>query len=669
MPGSTSYYLLRNKYLSRGLLSASNLSTVWPKMVKGQVAASSSAANNTHHTITRAPCDSFTKVRLVVMNADTSSYEFVSGLKVAVTDSDTDPITPSTATWVAVPFSGSTTGITVDAGTAARPTILKSDWVTLSSVAATDSGKPFIMARGYVASSPVQNYTAVNHGQEGASSQSVNKEEYNYMRTFYRAGDHVSTTTGMTNANSGTAYTGNSMIIGWEFQSNEVCATFLNIGDSVASGQGSNLYGLYIYGWFQRVMKWLNKDGVTIQGAKINWINGAWPGQTSANYSVYAQDLIDTFSPAACMYSVYTSNDGTLDATVRGNEETRADTVANYCTSNGVYFIPTISGPSNNWTSAETTQHGTLTTNITAKYPQVIDLSSAITTGGDPEDIIEGRYADAVHPNDRGYYDMAVVAETRLRSIFSLSSTPYYTFPTQFAEYGYDAGITLNGSDVSDWATNPSGEFDFEQVTDAYQPVFSSTQRAAEFNSAAFEHFDMPAGGLDLLRNRDQILCYIVASNDSSGAADWISWASIGTSATNYRYAVRTDFGTVRLYWRRLDGDTGVSIDSTNSFSSGVPFLSETWVNFVDGEQASNVESGYVQALETGSTAHVNTGSTSDTDSDNIEMGSGSNPFDGNALDGLIYTVVFDSDTSATNRKKYRDKLNDEFGLYNKVGT
>src|SRR5689334_5632209 len=114
-----------------------NINNVWTQHFLQKFSVAQTTFANTYCTVTEAPCQEFTHVRVILKNGEATPPS-VTGVILAVTNSvATSRIVPSTGNtltgdgstgWVRATFSGSNTPV-LTTGTQALPSVLVSDWI------------------------------------------------------------------------------------------------------------------------------------------------------------------------------------------------------------------------------------------------------------------------------------------------------------------------------------------------------------------------------------------------------------------------------------------------------------------------------------------------------------------------------------------------------------
>jgi len=396
-------------------------SNIWTRQVKGEV-VSGATSTVTASSIAKAPCTEFTHVRVVLKNMS-NPIPTIDGIILAVTNSattDTQKVVPSVGNtltnnpatgWVQAKFSGSTT-ITLPAkgsGTK-QPGVLVSDWMAMPSITPTDgTSRPYIMARGRCSTAGTTSYSYLNHGTTATMDQSSE----NYIETFYYSGDALSTPQNMTSA-SGAVETGLSFVSAFEFLSAKRNVKILSLGDSITSGQGSTINGLYMYSWFPRAIEALRTNGWP-----VDMVSGGWPGATTQEYYEFGCDSVTTFKPDIALYSVYSPNDngGVLNQATADTQYGRAIQFADYCLQRNCLPVFVFCAPTNTMNTTDDNIRKALIARAKASGVLVCDMTTAVGDGATPERFVSGTNTDNLHPNDTGYGLMAMVAQNTLQDI------------------------------------------------------------------------------------------------------------------------------------------------------------------------------------------------------------------------------------------------------------
>lgn len=660
---SSSHHYYYNITSSTAVLDENLLDSNFVRWPKGDI-ATTNANGNTYHTVGRMPCPDAFEVAIVVANADTASCTYSSGFIIAPTESDENLIEP-TGSWVTITFDG-TAAVTIPAGSQYNPTYMMSDFVPFTSIPATDGGWPFFMARGWMENTGGQKFTGPNLGLKSLNTHCTDKDSQNYIRSFYKGGNHVSSPSGMTLVNTSVTAnsTGATNIVAYVFRCRtKKAARFMFVGDSITAGQGaqtpaanSSLNGLNMYGAGVRAVERLIADGVEIQGAIPNVINHGCPGWDTSEYLEPAKSVINLIKPAEVYYSVFSPNDGTPDATIIANQLSRADEVVATCESVGTRPVFTLMAPNNNYNATADGFVLQLWDNVASRGYDRVNLADAISDGATPRKMKAGFFQDSVHPSSVGYYEMSVVLERYMRSRHLGVDTFYDDLLTTKSIMNClkAKNFVLNGADVQSWSSNDS-VFYWEQNTAAAQPAYSTLtgNRGGGLTYAGAEFMTIDAGQENIINSLTDISTYLIAETAGSQTA-YQYYYSGGLNSAELRYGLyQISSLKLRHGFRAQDGGSAATQISQNDLPVNQQFLAESHIDVPNDTMQL-----YVNSVRENSGAHGLSAAGSFDSSDSLMVslgGNGTGQLSGIQFEKYIYTGLTDAQ-KATLRESFRRK-------------
>lgn len=396
------------------------LSNIWGRHVNAEL-GSTSNLGRCYSTITKAPCTSFTRVRVLLKNERATKGD-VDGVLLAVTNRYTDTIdaavpsvgntltgNPATG-WIQATFSGNPVPTLPDynASEGKDAGLLWSDWMTIGSIAPTDGTTyPYIMARIRI---NTNNYTYSNHGNPDDANRDTKQ---NWMRTAWKNVDGITDPTNFANLSGGGSSTVTA-IFGFEFESTQTGIRVLFCGDSITAGQGAaSSNGYNSYSWAPRAIQTLRAEALP-----LSCLNFGYPGASTTACDLIARKAIDFFAPQIACFSVYSSNDGAFTQSIADAEYTRALAFAAYAWANGALPVLYFQTPSNTETGTQNNLWTVLKDRVrTQSGFAMFDMRPSVSDGAFPERFVSGTNTDNLHPNDTGYDLMATVCANRLRAI------------------------------------------------------------------------------------------------------------------------------------------------------------------------------------------------------------------------------------------------------------
>lgn len=353
---------------------------------------------NTHVQMTTEA--HFDAVRLVLFNVQAVTQTGVKaafGVSAAAgTHLAAQSYTPDT--WADVTWSAAAS-VTQAAGTAARPSITVSDWITLQSLERTDGGRlPLLHLRIF---QPTANTNITKFSPSGIETWLQTTERMHRV-TYKDGGDYVATKASFTSPATAPRWVPFAV----QYMARGRVATLAVVGDSIAVGVGALNY---FNSQYMRAAELLSNPSNPVELA-----NFGWAGQTSANYHLRAMDLLTNGVVAGghvLVFHAFSPNDYTTSVTSAGvlASLSQTTTVVQKAIEKGARPIIVDGMPVNpaskDWNATDSLRrdlNGRL-----AAYTRIpiIGMSAAVSGAVDADgqtNILTDSTTDNIHPNDVG---------------------------------------------------------------------------------------------------------------------------------------------------------------------------------------------------------------------------------------------------------------------------
>ena len=346
----------------------------------------------TSHMIMAAP-SRFTHIRVILPNLEASALSGVTA-SVAVTDSATSKINPSTGVWSNATFSGAGS-VTLPARVSAQePSLTLSDWIAIPSVDRVDggSGKPLVMIRVFI---PSANAT---FGVTGG----LNPGGFNFTETWQtrQQVDGITTPANFTSTTEGSSVAIGGLMLRCE----EKQVVVMGVGDSITSGFAGTVLG---NNWGAQACK----------AANLVWVNAGHNGQTTANYLARGKSFVTALTPSIAIFEGLSVNDGTPTQNIVNAAWAACLEFVDHCEASGVIPVLWTAIPRNTYDATADGFRKAYNAKVRASGIDYIDFDSVMSDGATPAKIVTGLFADDRHPNDAGYVAMGTLAGTFLKSI------------------------------------------------------------------------------------------------------------------------------------------------------------------------------------------------------------------------------------------------------------
>lgn len=215
------------------------------------------------------------------------------------------------------------------------------------------------------------------------------------------------------------------------------------------------------------------------------------------------------------------------------------------------------------------------------------------------------------------------------------------------------SGITLNGSNVSQWTDRKNG-YAATQGTAALQPGYAGGY--VTFASASTQDLDLTTPMAAVTKNQGKLGLYVVAQMASSHTG-FIFFNSTGTGATSNRMSIYASAQKFTEGIRRLDADISQLSGQTSVVTLNQDYLVSSRVDHV----AITNELHRNNTLDYSASAYFSwlSGNTSNTDSLRTRIGSSGG---GNYFNGKIKAIVLTD--AYENRKQFEWFLNKYYEVY-----
>jgi len=378
----------------------------------------------TANLLTTAP-GHFDAVALLTINIGASSTT-LDGACVAVSESSnvskTVPIINGTQYntlaaagtqngWIPVTWSGASS-TSIAAGSLARPTLILSDWISLSSIPRTD-GKtlPIVMARSYINNRTCASFQFTTAAQADLFNDSL--APYEFASVAQASVDGVSNPSAMTTAWTAGANTTTVRIYGLVFRMRGSADLVLFVGDSIIKGLGAG-GDATTNNALNSSGGWTMKAGVALANVDkpVGFINAGIGGQTTTQYLQRAKDFMALIRPTVVVYPPYTPNDTPSTDAVNSAEFSRAFDL--YDTAYSLGVVPVLIAPvpyAGAGTEARRQSFIAKMSAIRGAFfinPNVVGVYDATNSGGfywNPAGTV-----DNTHPSFSGYAAIATLA-------------------------------------------------------------------------------------------------------------------------------------------------------------------------------------------------------------------------------------------------------------------
>lgn len=339
--------------------------------------------------------------------ANNVSQPMISGAAVTTKDDTTDAYGWRTVTWAGSP------NMLALAGTAAVPTITKSDWIPLASVPRTDGGiGRLLLTRMYITGSVTQ-HTTLTSGQIRAEM--LTPTAANRGRIF-QSGNVIADA--ITTPATTIAISTNALPLGVNVRMKGGGATVLGIGDSTM--QCVSQLNDRLSNWGLRACA-----DVSNENFPVMWVNDGQASVTSSAYSATGLTAIAAWEPAIVVWQASSQNDSATSAGVyryQANQKlARMQAAASYCRDNGITMIAQTAIPKNFSAAIDAERlifNAALRDMAADGHWWICDLDRALSDQATPArmraDVNSG---DDTHPSEAGIEVEAQVLAAVLRRI------------------------------------------------------------------------------------------------------------------------------------------------------------------------------------------------------------------------------------------------------------
>ena len=353
------------------------------------------------------------RIRFKLFNSNASPM-VVTGGAIAVSNqlgTGSQQYTPSTGVWVPATWSGAS-GVTVAAqlmGSVNVPSVVWSDWISLSTVARTDGGTlPVVMIRVTIAAGP---YCEGQYATNVMWQQPSGLNNGRFIYTFKDAGSY--------STSNQSSFPGDAINAGFplavEYEVQGPVNNFIFHGDSITEGAVNGTLGNYGNGWVWQTMSAIRAAYPSITFGCIN----CGENGTNTNTFLYRMQnyIADGSVRGVFVYSAASPNVGWAN-------QTAVDNQMGWLAS-AVSAAAAISAPFRTWTpmpgnTQTVTSDGYRLENradILSTYPSIsLDVDPTMADGGTPNKYKSTLSTDGVHPNDAGAAAMTGIAQPWLQA-------------------------------------------------------------------------------------------------------------------------------------------------------------------------------------------------------------------------------------------------------------
>lgn len=349
---------------------------------------SAGVLGSTFHVMARMAVE-FDAVRIILCNGTVANVINVTACACAG-GSTSDPL-QSSATWTNATFAGASSVTLPLSADSNNPTYTFTDWIPLRG----DSSR-LLSARVYIPSAGNTTCPVYSDGTLTDWVSGVPDEEW---IARYQTGDFVTTPASMNSVSN----RDNSAILGFQYMARGAVTTVIAMGDSIASGIGALISDDSFTRKAVRQMRG--------QGAKVEFANLGWSGQTSTQIYTRAAVVVPLIKPTVMVYSAFSPNDGAptaaLDVAMRKNFG-QAVLLAR---DQGVHLIPLTGLPraasriTSNWTVAQDAFRKLFNQENVRARPNFADIASVLSFSESPLAASYYKFGttnDFIHPNEQG---------------------------------------------------------------------------------------------------------------------------------------------------------------------------------------------------------------------------------------------------------------------------
>jgi len=358
----------------------------------------------TSHIRVAADAD-FTHVRLVIPNLEAAAVTLCTGI-VAATANTTSKITP-TGAWATVTVAGSATFTLPARVSAQEPSYTVTDWIRLDSIARDDGGTlPLAMARLFIPQASNATFSATGGLSSGFDALYPDALAWQTRQQV----DGVTTPASLTSTSEGTTVAFHTL----QFRSAVPNCTVLGIGDSITSGFSGTVQ--------QNNWGWRAVQALQVAGSRVSWMNGGVNGQTTTQYLARGKSLAAAMSPQIVVYSAFSPNDGTPNATIINTQWANVLEFLDWASSNRYVPVVTTPVPWDSLTAPQDAFRITLRDRVLglrALGVDVIDFDAVTSNQASPARWNTGMGDGDKHPIDAGYAAMAAAAQAVFSAILA----------------------------------------------------------------------------------------------------------------------------------------------------------------------------------------------------------------------------------------------------------
>jgi len=310
-------------------------------------------------------------------------------------------------TWADVTWSGASS-ITQAAGTANRPAITLSDWIPLNSIARADGGVyPLLHLRIF---QPAANVNITKWSPSGATDWMQESSDGRIYRVMYRdSADYIANKAGFNSPVSAPR----QVPLAIRYRARGTVRTLMLVGDSIGAGLGASNQ---LDGYVNKLRNTLSSGA-----APVELCNLGWAGQSSANYSGRALDVLSAgIVPTWLLYHAYSPNDSAgplTDAQINAQKSQMVEVIAAAFSAGAAPVIangmPTNTA-SKNWGSSDSLRVALNAALAAMPGVTVADISTPVSgaVSSGQVQIASGMTTDNIHPSDAGHAAMAAAARS-----------------------------------------------------------------------------------------------------------------------------------------------------------------------------------------------------------------------------------------------------------------
>lgn len=361
--------------------------------------------------LTMEVAQDFDSIRVIFANTQTNLSDATVNVSASVMSSIADPNNAG-GTWATVTKGALSRIATAISPGANRIGYTVTDWIPLSSIARTDGGTfPLVVIRAYISANPV--LPVYGNGTDDFTNWASRTAGHKCVSRAM-TGDGITTPANFVS----TTNISQNPVVGIQYAARGRVITVMGVGDSITEGRGTYLNEGFILPACEALS--------STSGTAIEYSNAGWNGQTMAQFTERAIDLLEShIRPDVLVLPSGSPNDQVTTVTaaeILTFQSFRAR-ILSTCQKVGTRLVLWTWLPSNaairpyGSSDALRVADNTAVLGLNARGILVADTSTAfsgVTTSGQVQ-ILSGASSDDIHPNDTGNALLRDVLEPVLR--------------------------------------------------------------------------------------------------------------------------------------------------------------------------------------------------------------------------------------------------------------